>query len=241
MGDSTEKKKKQNNGRAMLIRSLITMAVIMALLVAATFAWFTDRANMATLVEIKAPTAIAILGPHGESEASLDMSYTDDDVDENGKVTIRRVVSVSSDSQKHQLEIAHTTNLKGLEFKIYKAEEASSVTDGTAGTVTDDSYTYTYDSNSPLIGSYINLGKASNGYYKYADSSMHNTNFESYTKVQSHAEPLYWLADDAQDAALRDESNTNVTTKYLTYYVVEISWTEATKETDLFYILARNN
>lgn len=240
MEDSTEKKKKQNNGRAILIRSLITMAVIMALLVAATFAWFTDRANMATLVEIKAPTAIAILGPHGESEASLDMSYTDDDVAENGKVTIRRVVSVSSDSQKHQLEIAHTTNLKGLEFKIYKAVETSSVTDGTAGTVTDGSYTYTYDSNSPLTGSYINLENESKG-YKYAANSMHNTNFERYTKVQSHAEPLYWLADDAQDAALRDESNTNVTTKYLTYYVVEISWTEATKETDLFYILARNN
>ena len=48
------------------------------------------------------------------------------------------------------------------------------------------------------------------------------------------------MAADDQDAELRDESNTNVTTKYLTYYVVEISWTEDTKETDLFYLLAKN-
>lgn len=240
MEDGTGKQKKQNNGKAALIRSLVSMAVILVLLVAATYAWFTDRANMATLVEIKAPTAIAILGPHGEAEASLDMSYTDDDVDEDGKVTVRRVVSISSDALNHQLEIAHTTNLKGLEFKVYKAKEAGSVTDGTAGTVTDGNYTYTYNSNSPLAGSYINKRSESDG-YKYADSTMHSPNFENYGNVQSHAEPLYWLADEAQESELRDESNTNVTTKYLTYYVIEISWTETTKETDVFYILARNN
>lgn len=239
MGDSTEKKK-QNNGKKALMRSLAFMAVILITLVAATYAWFTNRANMATLVEIKAPTAIAILGPHGEAETSLDMSYTDDEVDEDGKVTIRRVVSVSSDSLNHQLEIAHTTNLKGLQFKIYRAKEAGSVADGTSGTVTEGNYTYTYDSTSALAGSYINLKSESDG-YRYADSSMHSPNFESYGNVQSHAEPLYWLADKVQESDLRDESNTNVTTKYLTYYVVEISWTEAAKETDLFYILARNN
>ncbi len=240
MEDRAGKRKKQNIDKVMLVRSLVTMAVILALLVTATFAWFTDRANMATLVEIKAPTAIAILGPHGEAEASLDMSYTDDDVDEDGRVTIRRVVSVSSDALNHQLEIAHTTNLKGLEFKLFKAKETGSVTEGTYGTVTDGNYTYTYDSSSPIEGSYINEQPGSGG-YKYADSTMHNPNFNDYDKVQSHAEPLYWLADETQESDLRDETNENVTTKYLTYYVVEITWTETTKETDIFYILARNN
>ncbi len=240
MGDRAGKRKKQNIDKVMLVRSLVTMAVILALLVTATFAWFTDRANMATLVEIKAPTAIAILGPHGEAEASLDMSYTDDDVDEDGKVTIRRVVSVSSDALNHQLEIAHTTNLKGLEFNLYRAKEVNGVAAGTAGTITDGSYTYTYDSSSPLEGKYINLKSNKDG-YKYADSSMHSSNFKDYDKVQSHAEPLYWLADETQESDLRDETNANVTTKYLTYYVVEITWTETTKETDIFYILARNN
>ena len=239
MNDEAEKREKQNINRKLLIRSMLSMAVVLVILITATYAWFTDRANMATLVEIKSPTAIAILGPHGEAQASLDMSYTDDDVDENGKVTIKRVVSVSSDAAKHQLEIAHTTNLKGLTFAIYRASEATGVAEGTAGTLTEDNYTYTYDESSPLQGAYINL-KTDNGNYKYADESMHSHNFESYDRVQSHAEPLYWMAADDQDAELRDESNTNVTTKYLTYYVVEISWTEDTKETDLFYLLAKN-
>lgn len=238
MEKQSEKKKKQNSGRTMLIRSLISGGVILALLVAFSYAWFAGKADITTLVNIKAPTAIAILGPHGEAQTSLDMSYTDEDVDADGRVTIRRVVSVSSDASEHQLEIVHTTNLKGLTFKIYKADEVESAPAG-SGSITEKDYTYTFDKSKPLEGSYINLKSTGNN-YKYADNSMHDKNFESYQNVQSHAEPLYWVASGAQEAKVRDESNTNVQTKYLTYYIIEISWEDTTKETDMFYLLARN-
>ena len=239
MRKTTERKEKLNSSRTMLVRSVFSGIVILALLVAFSYAWFAGKADITTLVDIKAPTSIAIRGPHGEAQTSLDMSYTDDDVDEDGKVTIRRVVSVSSDASEHELEIVHTTNLKGLTFHIYKATEVDSVPAGT-GSVTEKNYTYTFDKSSPLEGSYINLSSTSANGYKYADNSMHEANFETYAKVQGHAEPLYWLAANAQTAARRDESNTNVDTTYLTYYILEISWEETTKETDIFYLLAKN-
>ena len=51
-------------------------------------------------------------------------------------------------------------------------------------------------------------------------------------------EPAYWLADGELDAAGYQESNPEQET--LTYYVLEITWTETTKETDIFYLLAKN-
>ena len=245
MREKADDKKKLNINRGLLIRSLISMAVIVGLLVAATYAWFTDKTNITTLVDVKGPTAIAILGPHGQAQTSLDMSYTDDDVttnDDGSKtVTIHRVVSVSSGAA-HQLELAHTTNLKGLSFKIYRAEEVGSeqgkaMTDPV--TVEAGTYTYRYDASAPLEGAYINK-KEEKADYKYADKSMHEQNFDEYTNVQSHAEPIYWLASDAQASDRKPSDITNLDNDYLTYYVVEISWTETTKETDLFYLLAKN-
>lgn len=239
MRERTEKKEKYNINRRLLIRSLLSMAVVIAVLATATYAWFTDRTSITTLVDIKAPTAISILGPHGEAQASLDMSYTDEDIDENKKVTIRRVVSVSSGAA-HQLEIVHTTNLKGLTFKIYRATESDS---GNAQTGVDsvatEKYVYTYDSDKPLEGSYINQRSESNS-YRYANADMHSSNFDAYSNVQAHAEPIYWLAKDVQQSDAKPSDRTDLENDYLTYYVIEISWTETSKETDIFYLLAQN-
>lgn len=245
MREKADDKKKLNINRGLLIRSLISMAVVVVLLVAATYAWFTDKTNITTLVDVKGPTAIAILGPHGQAQASLDMSYTDDDVTTNADgsktVTIHRVVSVSSGAA-HQLELAHTTNLKGLSFKIYRAEEVGSgqgKTMITPGTVDAGTYTYRYDISAPLEGAYINQEKETDG-YRYANSDLHEQNFDEYSNVQSHAEPLYWMAKKVQESDSKPSDITNLDNAYLTYYVIEISWTETTKETDLFYLLAKN-
>lgn len=237
MRKKIRKKKKLNMNKKTLIRYAFSGIVVLALLIVVTYAWFATRVNLATLVEVKGPTAIAIHGPHGIAQEALDMSYTDDDVDENGKVTIRRVVSISSDISEHQLEIVHTTNLKELNFKLYKATEVET-TDVGAGYVTEKNYTYTYNPDAPIDGSYVNLEKTKDG-YRFANKSMHQSNFDEYTNVQSHAEPLYWITNANQES-VRNTNNANVDTKYLTYYILEISWEETTKETDIFYLLAKN-
>ena len=226
--------KKRHIERKALMRLTIVALVVLLLVLGLSRAWFVNQNNITTLMQVTEPSPIAIRGPHGEALSVLDMSYTDDD--KHGDiVTIRRVVSVSSNEEKHKLEIVHTTNLKGLAFKVYAAQENAAG----SNSVNAGNYTYTYDADKPIAGKYINKG-SSTADYKYADNSKHAFNFDKYGNVQAHAEPIYWLADGEQNGIRRDTDNDSVASEYLNYYVIEISWTETTKETDIFYLLVKN-
>lgn len=243
MNNTSETDRKDNTKKIILVRFIVSTVVVLALLLAISYAWFTDEADMATLIEVNSPSQVSVLGPHGQDMESIDMSYTDSD--KNGdRVTIRRVISVSNSADSHQLEIAHTTNLRNLTFTLYKATELGKADSDTgtetrdANTVIDKGYKYTYSNADKINGSYINL-KDTSGNYKFADETKHSVNFDT-NNVQAHAEPIYWLSsgDLTSDA---NNGNENVKSKNLTYYVVEISWDETTKETDIFYIFAQNN
>lgn len=226
--------KKRHIERKALMRLTIVALVVLLLVLGLSRAWFVNQNNIMTLMQVTEPSPIAIRGPHGEALSALDMSYTDDDK-HGDTVTIRRVVSVSSNEEKHKLEIVHTTNLKGLAFKVYAAQENAAG----SNSVNAGNYTYTYNADNPIAGKYINEG-SSTADYKYANDSKHAFNFDQYGNVQAHAEPIYWLANGSQDGILRDTDNDSVASKYLNYYVIEISWTETTKETDIFYLLVKN-
>lgn len=243
MNNTSETDRKDNTKKIILVRFIVSTVVVLALLLAISYAWFTDEADMATLIEVNSPSQVSVLGPHGQDMESIDMSYTDSDKD-GDRVTIRRVISVSNSADSHQLEIAHTTNLRNLTFTLYKATELGKADSDTgtetrdANTVVDKGYKYTYSDADKINGSYINL-KDKSGNYKFADETKHSVNFDT-NNVQAHAEPIYWLSsgDLTSDA---NNGNENVKSKNLTYYVVEISWDETTKETDIFYIFAQNN
>lgn len=227
--ETKDSKEKQNHEEIKQHRLAFIVAAVCSVVVGITGAWLVNRANIATLFTVSKPSTIAVKGPHGEEMAQLDLSYTDADKDKSGKVTIRRVISVVSDQSDHKIEIAHTTNLKGLNFEVHMATD-----------VTKDSQTgqYAYKESGLIKGEYLNLDKdKSTNDDKYADNSRHDSNYSDYQNVQSHAEPLYWL----------ETESTVVTTKntdglYLQNYVITISWIEtgSTKETDLFYVLAKN-
>lgn len=227
--ETKDSKEKQNHEEIKQHRLAFIAAAVCIAVVGITGAWLVNRANIATLFTVSKPSTIAVKGPNGEEMAQLDLSYTDADKDKSGKVTIKRVISVVSDQSDHKIEIAHTTNLKGLNFEVHMATD-----------VTKDSQTgqYAYKESGLIKGEYLNLNKdKSTNDDKYADNSRHDSNYSDYKNVQSHAEPLYWLETEP----------TVVTTKnadglYLQNYVITISWIEtgSTKETDLFYVLAKN-
>lgn len=237
--DKTEKK---INKKRRFFGTTLTLLVVTLIFAGLSRAWFANESDIATLVEVSGPTQLSLRGAHGKSQTALDMNYTDDDV-KNGKVTIRRVVSVCTDNDRHRLEIAHTTNLKGLEFKIYPATENES--ESTGGKLVENGYSYSYDTSSALGGSYINQKQNSSAEYKEANDNKHSVNFEEYKNVQAHAEPLYWLASGqlAGKTNVKNENdyiNTNIKKKYVNYYVIEVSWTETQKETDIFYVMAKD-
>ena len=229
--ETKDREEKQNSKGRQQRRLALIVGAVCIVVVGITGAWLVNRANIATLFTVSKPSTIAVKGPNGEEMAQLDLSYTDADKDENGKVTIKRVVSVVSDQPEHKIEIAHTTNLKGLSFEVHKANVTKDSTTG--------QYTYNYNEASDKIsGEYLNQDKdKSKNSYNYADNSRHDSNYSDYQKVQSHAEPLYWLETGATEVTAK-----NTDGLYFQNYVITISWIEtgSTKETDLFYVLAKN-
>ena len=252
MERTTKKKDQTKHSKRRLIISAAATAVVLALVIGLSYAWFFNQSNIATLISIAPPSPIAIKGPHGQSLTSLDLTYTDADKDENQKVTIRRVISIENGGGNHKIEIVHTTNLKGLTFQLYKASEVQNA-NASDGTISEGGYTYKYDTTNPIKGSYINAALETTDYKSAvknsAENSKHSKNYGEYTLVQKHAEPIYWITDSALEADstivdATDSASSGVSTeakKHRTYYVLEISWTETTKETDIFYVLAKDN
>lgn len=245
MKKQSPQKGEHRRNKILLIQSIAMVVIAAVLLGGVTRAWFVSRADITTLVEVSGPTDISILGPHGSAMTQLDLSYTDSDksTDSEGNttVTIDRVISISSDEPQHELEIVHTTNMNGLTFKVYEATEVSESND--TDSITSGGYKYSYDKNKPLDGVYLNEDVSrKNGGYKYADNTYHNKNY-SYSNVQTHVEPLYYLVKKGTSSRLeatqKTADNTNVSTAYLTHYILEISWQETEKETDIFYVLAK--
>ncbi|MBU5480533.1 hypothetical protein [Blautia sp. MSJ-19] len=240
----TKQPDKKISNKKKLCYSIAALLVVVALIAGLSYAWFYNQTDMATLMAIKPPSTISIRGPGGSEMTSLDLNYSDGDKDADNKVTVRRVICVQSEESVtgYKLEIVHTTNLKGLTFSLYPVSEAGNAT------VTDSdekgtSYTYKYNSSeeSKLSGNYLNLQKSSDSGYKYANGDKHQKNYGDYTNVQAHAEPLYWLAKDTlkPNGDTANQVTIDDTTYNRTYYVCEVSWTEITKETDIFYILVK--
>lgn len=232
--DSKEKQDKDNlTAKKKKFRyTLFSTILVLILFAALVGAWFYYQSDMGTLLAIKEPSDISILGPDGAEMSSIDLNYTEDEKT-GDQVTVKRVFCVQTSANKHRLEIAHTTNLKGLTFNIYK------VSDNGTETVTDEGYTYNYDKTA-IDGSYLNLNSNKPGSdYKYANNTYHNKNYEDKDKVQIHAEPAYWLVNQPLDTNKTNAISIKNGTMYRTYYVCEVSWTETEKETDIFYILAK--
>lgn len=229
---------------------LLTAAIAVLLTgVGISYAWFAQNAAMATLMEILPPDSITIIpisekDGAGMNELDLDFREDMDTKDEDGTIHIRRPVCIKSTSPIHRLEVVHTTNLNRLNFKIYPAVKSQ------AGA----NIKFTYDQSKPISGKYKNQD-SSNTSERWAKQEVLN-NYENASDVADvHAYPLYWLADNsAMTGHVQvgwNEVTSEVTTEYdpvkkadqtyyFTYYYLEISWLEDTKETDLLYVMAQN-
>lgn len=244
---------------------LLFSAVAMVLLTAGTsYAWFArQQASMDTLLSILPPDTIVIIpvSEGGNPMTELDLDYREGDsivTDEDGNKTIRiqRPVCVKSSYPAHRLEVVRTTNLSNLTFNIYLAPW-----NGTSFSLPEPAY------RTNLLGRYLNLaagyddGDNTPKLAKAEKTLNNNYQDEESVLVEEHAYPLYWLANKPckaeskidpadQDKFVsvspeirKNEDDPHTGEKkdfYYTYYYLEISWKETTKQTDLFYILAHN-
>lgn len=233
---------------------LIIIIVLFLAVTGMSYAWFSNQMGLSTLMTITPPDSINIvpIDSDGNDATMLDLEFQEGDQknEETGEITIRRPIYVYSTSPVHQLEIVHTTNLNKLTVSIYAAMRNE-----------DDSFTY--DTSKSLSGDYVNkrnddpsLAKKENLHnYKVVEGD----NVEG-DNVEAHAYPLYWIADYSgayefvadNDKKLITNQVTSIKQNkydpvkqvyknyYQTFYYLEITWQENSKETDLFYIMAQN-
>lgn len=255
MNERLQQKEKQK--KVPLFRAVLLLVVIPLVLAGVSYAWMYNGMDIETLLKLEPPSNIAILEP--DQNKALDTIKLDSSSatrDDSGMVTFRQVFRVNS-TGAFDLEIAHTTNLKGLSFQVYKAKTAEDTENNyTTEIKSKNNKSYYYSGNENvgvLTGKYVNLANKESTEYKFANKTLHgqvyyvDSDDQNSDQVQAHAEPLYWISTGEAGAGIdSDETWGGVASSVVSnskdyYFVLEASWTDSDKETDIFYILAQNH
>ncbi len=241
--------KKNNKVKKWYISSVIALILAATALIGVTFAWFFYRRELDTLTWIKTPIRLDIGSGNNHDIAYLDLGSID--ADTPGR-TIERVFCVYGEPVDiYSLQLAYTTNI-AFYYDIYRADYDPD-SGNVVFTYTDENGDHTerfrYNESEQVIAAKP-LDKMD------ADErAAHQSHTLSYgddkglnpvgsEKVQSNAEPLYWLAGENGLKVMKPQNiqNHEVTNSayFCDYYVIKIHWDEETvindKETDMVYL-----
>lgn len=231
-----------NDHRRQLMAIFVVLAVVV-LLIGLGLSWFVHNKSLSTVGMLQTPSDIKLMGPNATEMTQIDLSY-DPETDvksENGKkvVHLTRPFCVKTDQEgtSYNLLLARTTNISGLEIRLYKATD---VTSGSTENATADvkgvtgvnsHYAWNKTTGKDLIssGHYIN---------KLAESMLADTDHDSQTfdkklnenQLQRNASPVYWKADGSFSSGANGIDN----------YIIELSWPEDQSETDIIYLIANS-
>lgn len=222
--------------RRQLMAGFAALAVI-ALIIGLCLSWFVQNESLSTVGAVKAPSTLKLMGPNQTTIEQIDLRYDKKrDVDESGRVTLRKPFCVTSDKANtgYALFLAHTTNINGLSIKLYRATAKNnpSSVDATAYVAGLDNRGKPFAWNkggSDLMttseGSYLN--KDNDG---KADTEHDPQTFDKalgLNDLERSASPLYWKLP-----------NQNTGDNAVNNYIIELSWQETQKETDVIYLIA---
>ncbi len=219
--------------RRELMAAFAVLAVIV-LIIGLCLSWFVFNKSLSTVGEIKAPAELKLMGPNQTAITEIDLTYDPQKDVKNGVVTLKRPFCVKSDTKdaRYNLFLAHTTNIKGLGIKLYRAtaKENPTASDTDAAVAGFDSagnpFAWTIDDDNIFSQSnYINKGDDGKADPKYDDQT-----FESQLgldNLERSASPLYWKL-----------SGQNTGDDCLDNYIIELTWQESQKETDVLYLIA---
>ena len=120
------------NHRARTLAVLVLLAAII-FIIGLTMTWFVSGKSLSTVGKIQTPAQLKIMGPNQTSIEPIEISYdeTRGDVknDSTGTVSARRAFCVKSNNsdggQAFELQVANTTNIKGLDIKVYKVKDTT--------------------------------------------------------------------------------------------------------------------
>lgn len=230
------------NHRRELMAGFAVLAVII-LIIGLCLSWFVYTKSLSTVGMLKQPSDIRLMGPNATEMSQIDLSYdpkTDVHTDEKtGKkiVELRRALCVKTEKPNtaYTLFLARTTNIDGLNIKLYKATDVTKSEEAAKADVTgydgiNKYYAWNKD-GSELLKDWTPLNKLNDELL--ADPSKDDKTFGKNLGVdllQRHASPVYWRSNGTFNSG--DDS--------VDRYIIEFSWEETQKETDVIYLIANS-
>lgn len=211
MTSDSQKNDAWTHRRRRLAAALAVLCVAV-LYVGITYTWFVGNQSASTVAKIAKPSNLQILGPNSSAIEQLDLSYDASNVD-GEKVTVRRGFCVESGGEAFELQVANTTNISGLSVKVYRVNVNGSNKD----LVVDSSTTWS---------------KGDEVTFTDISDETGSQTFDNYANVQANAIPQYRYQDFFEDDFKEGETFIN--------FIIEVTWTESVKETDMVYLIAKN-
>lgn len=221
--------------------AIMGLAAVLLVVLGFTLGWFVDANRGSTVGKIKEPAELKVLGPNATATEQIDLSYNPEygDTKTDNTVTLKRAFCVQTGGDGFDLQLANTTNIKGLTIELYKAEGASALqTPDVSGTAGGKSYRWKA-TGGELLTSFEPINRASDGLAAEPDAGTSDPTFKDYQNVQRNARPLYrYKVFDKNELNARtlDGSTDNDTLNF----IIKLSWDESAKETDVIYLIARN-
>lgn len=232
--------------RRPLMCGFAVLAVIV-LIIGLCLSWFVNNKALSTVGKVQGPATLKIKGPNQTAMEQMDLTY-DADADttsQDGTVTRKRAFCVESQGRGFELQIANTTNISGLEIRVYRATDVTKGTEqqkANADVVGRDGlnnyYAWKKKDNGEVEG-FTCINKAADGDIAAGKdaSNFDSQTFGDYSSVQKNARTLYRYKQIGESELDEPKSETSATR-----YIIECSWPKATniKETDVVYIIARS-
>lgn len=207
------------------ITYIVLLLCLLGVAAGLTYAWFRQSYSLSTVAKIKASIRLDLAAGNGEDVSRFQIGTVDTTGDGvTSKDYKDYVIAVKKDKPtSYILQIGHTTNIP-FTYKLYKATEDNS---GTVIYVGADNITHKYKkSDTEINGKYLNK-ISDDKILANSTGTYHEQTYESYSKIQENAEPLYWKSNDTTLGSGTD---------LIDYYILTVSWekrgSEQTKSDD---------
>lgn len=224
--------------------AIMGLAAVLLVVLGFTLGWFVDANRGSTVGKIKEPAELKVLGPNATATEQIDLSYNPEygDTKTGNTVTLKRPFCVQTGGDGFELQLANTTNIKGLTIELYKAGDTPAPqTPDVSGTAGGKSYRWK-TSGTDLLTDFKFINKADDDLATETDvtaSDSSDQTFGRYGNIQRNARPLYrYKVFDKTELNAKTLSDTNGNDTL--NFIIKLSWDESAKETDVIYLIARN-
>lgn len=244
------------NHRAQTLAVLVLLAAII-FIIGLTMTWFVSGKSLSTVGKIQTPAQLKILGPNQTSIEPIEISYDEsrgDVKNTDGTVSVRRAFCVKSNNddnngggQAFELQVANTTNIKGLVIKVYKVKDTTASGKGDVAGLDGAGKKYAWTKAAEVAPfNLINADQTDKSLAK--DLEEVDPTYQKYQNVQKNARPLYRYHKFAQNEL---DGWNGTKANDATNFIIECTWNPGVvtnadgtkvsnvKETDMVYLIAR--